>query len=142
MTMEKLKLCRLCVRWPACSGSPSGILLACFNQEEQTKLMYFPFLMATPSCRSEQLGERIFFRQRPCVMYKDNAFGNVVAETGRDCGTTVRLSDLSMLFQLCASRLKGEVRRTLEPSARPPAAADSERRHICTTCLFAESVGL
>ena len=38
--------------------------------------------------------------------------------------------------------LRGEVRRSPEPSARPSAAADSEERLICTTCLFAESVGL
>ena len=70
-------------------------------------------------------------------MYKDNAVGNVVAETGRDLvfGTRARLSDLSML-------LTGEVRRSPEPSARPSATADSEERQICTTCLFAESVGL
>ena len=69
-------------------------------------------------------------------MYKDNAVGNVVAETGRDLvfGTTARLSDLSM-------PLTGEVRRSPEPSARPSAAADSEERQLCT-CLFAESVGL
>ena len=68
-------------------------------------------------------------------MYNDNAVGNVVAETDRDLvfGTTARLRDLSM-------PLTGEVRR--EPSARPSAAADSEERQICTTCLFAESVGL
>ena len=60
----------------------------------------------------------------------------MVAETGSDLvfGTTARLSDLSM-------PLKGEVRRSPEPSARPSAAADSEERQICT-CLFAESVGL
>ena len=75
-------------------------------------------------------------------MYKDNAVGNVVAETGRDGGTTTRLGDLSMPFPLCASPLKGEVRRSPEQSARPSAAADSEERKICTTCLFAESVGL
>ena len=46
-----------------------------------------------------------------------------------------RLSDLSM-------PLTSEVRRSPEPSARPSPAADSEERHICTTCLFAESVGL
>ena len=46
-----------------------------------------------------------------------------------------RLSDLSM-------PLTGEVRRLPEPSARPSAAADSEERQICATCLFAESVGL
>ena len=34
------------------------------------------------------------------------------------------------------------VRRSPEPSARPSAAADSEERQICRTCLFAESVGL
>ena len=48
---------------------------------------------------------------------------------------TARLSDLSM-------PLKSEVRRSPEPSARPSAAANSEERQICTTCLFAESVGL
>ena len=79
---------------------------------------------------------RISFRKRPSAMYKDNAVGNVVAETGRDLvfGTTARLSDLSM-------PLTGEVRRSPEPSARPSAAVDSEERQICT-CLFAESVGL
>ena len=38
--------------------------------------------------------------------------------------------------------LTSEVRRSPEPSARPSAVADSEERQICTTCLFAESVGL
>ena len=77
-------------------------------------------------------------------MYTDNAVGHVVAETGRDGGTTTRLSDRSMPFPLCASPLKGEVQRSPEPSARPSAAADSEERQICTTCFFAEtqSVGL
>ena len=53
----------------------------------------------------------------PCAMYKDNAVGNVVAETGRDLvfGTTARLSDLSM-------PLKGQVRRSPEQSARQPIA--------------------
>ena len=51
-----------------------------------------------------------------------------------DC-CTARLSDLSV-------PLTGEVRRSPELSARPSAAADSEERQICTTCLFAESVGL
>ena len=36
----------------------------------------------------------------------------------------------------------GEVRRSPEPSARPSAAADSEERQICTTCLFAEPYGV
>ena len=38
--------------------------------------------------------------------------------------------------------LTSEVRRSPEPPARPSVAADSEERQICTTCLFAESVGL
>ena len=46
---------------------------------------------------------------------------------------TARLSDL---------QLTSEIRRSPEPSARPSAAADSEERQICTTCIFAESVGL
>ena len=60
---------------------------------------------------------RISFRKRPCAMYKGNAVGNVVAETGRDLvfRTTARLSDLSM-------PLKGEVRRSPEQSARQPIA--------------------
>ena len=52
-----------------------------------------------------------------CAMYKDNAVGNVVAETGRRLVfmTTARLSDLSM-------PLKGEVRRSPEQSAWQPIA--------------------
>ena len=38
--------------------------------------------------------------------------------------------------------LTSEVRRSPAPSARPSAAADSQERQICTTCLFAESFGL
>ena len=50
---------------------------------------------------------RISFRKRPCAMYKENAVGNVVAETSRDLvfGTTARLSYLSM-------PLTGEIRRS------------------------------
>ena len=53
-----------------------------------------------------------------CAMYKNNAVGNVVAETGRDFVfmTMTRLSDLSM-------PLKGEVRRSPERSARQPKAS-------------------
>ena len=47
---------------------------------------------------------------------------------------TARLSDL----QFNAVDKRGAP----EPSARPSAAADSEERQICTTCLFAKSVGL
>ena len=85
-------------------------------------------------CLSEQLGT---FCKRSWAMYKDNAVGNVVAETGRDLvfGATARLSDLSM-------PLTSEVGRSSEPSARPSATGDSEKRHICRTCLFADSVGL
>ena len=50
-----------------------------------------------------------------CAMYKDNAVGNVVAETGRDLVIAERLSDLSM-------PLKGEVRRSPEQSALQPIA--------------------
>ena len=52
---------------------------------------------------------RIYFRKRPSAMYKDNAVGNVVAETGRNLvfGTMARLRDLSM-------PLTGEVRRSPE----------------------------
>ena len=70
-----------------------------------------------------------------CAMYKDNAVRNVVAEMGRDLVfmITARLSDLSSM------PLKGEVRRS--PACTVCTAADCEERQICTTCLFAESVG-
>ena len=51
----------------------------------------------------------------------------MVAETGRDGGTTTRLSDFSMPFPL---PLKGEVRRSPKQSARP-------RQPIATSGKFA-----
>ena len=68
-------------------------------------------------------------------MHKDNAVGNVEAETGRDLVfiTAVRLSDLSM-------PLKGEVRRSSQQSARQPIA--SSGKFVSRTCLFAEGFGL
>ena len=80
-------------------------------------------------------------------MYKDNAVGNVVPETGRDIVfmITARLSDLSM-------PLKGEVRRSPVQSARQPIArsgkfvrrAYSRRALDCEkddglTCMYAFS---
>ena len=52
-----------------------------------------------------------------------------------DFGTALR-HDLAIFSSM---PLTGEVRRSPEPSARPSAAADSEERQICTTCLFTES---
>ena len=63
----------------------------------------------------------------------------MVAETGRDFRTTVLYGTTERSFNAVD---KPKVRRSPEPSARPSAAADSEERQICTTCLFAESVGL
>ena len=55
-----------------------------------------------------------------------------------DFGTTLRHA-----WAIFSSMpLTGEVRRSPEPSASPSAAADSEERQICTTCLFEESVRL
>ena len=80
-------------------------------------------------------------------MYKDNAVGNVVADTGRDLVfmITARLSDLSM-------PLKREVRRSPVQSARQPIArsgkfvrrAYSRRALDCEkddglTCMYAFS---
>ena len=64
-------------------------------------------------------------------MHKDNAVGNVEAETGRELVfmAAARLSDLSM-------PLKGEVRRSSEQSARQPIARS--RKFVSTTCLFAD----
>ena len=104
--------------------------------------MFISYSNSNGSAFENSLDGGISFRKRPCAMYKDNAVGNVVAVTGRDGGTTTRPSDLSMPFPLCASPFKGEVRRSPEQSARPSAAADSDERQICTTCLFAASIGL
>ena len=69
-----------------------------------------------------------------CAMYKDNVVRNVVAEMGRDLvfnnyGTTERSFHA---VERWGSTLTCTV----------CTAADSEERQICTTCLFAESVGL
>ena len=58
----------------------------------------------------------------------------------RSSGDGQRLWDYFTIFS--SMPLTSEVRRSPEPCARPSAAADSEERQICTTCLFAESVGL
>ena len=95
----------------------------------------FPFQMATVlTLRTAWIADILL--QASVRDVQRHAVGNVVAETRRDLvfGATARLSDLSM-------PLKGEVRRSPEPSARPLAAADSEEQQICTTCLIAESVG-
>ena len=136
--MEKLKLC---VRWSACRHPVACFKLHASSKKNRPSWLLFSFQMATVlPLRTTWIAD--FFRKRPCAMYKDNAVGNIMAETARDCGTTARRSDLSMPFPLCASPLKGEVRRSPEPSARSSTAADSEKRQICTTCLFADSVGL
>ena len=47
-----------------------------------------------------------------------------------------------MPFQLCASPLKGEVRPDSREQSARSEAADGEKRQICTTCSFANTVGL
>ena len=136
MTMGKWKLC---VRWSTCRKPPSSISLAFSARRIDQVDVYFLFGMAAVlALRTARIAVQYPFGSVPARCTKTcNAVGNVVAETGSDLvfGTTARLSDLSM-------PLAGEVRRSPEPSARPSAAADSEERQICTTCLFAESVGL
>ena len=69
----------------------SSISLACFKQEEYTKLMFISFSNGNGSALENSLDSgRISFRKCPCTMYKDNAVGNVVAEMGKDLvfGTT------------------------------------------------------
>ena len=47
--------------------------------------MFISFSNGSGSAFENSLNSgRISFRKRPCAMYKDNALGNVVAETGRD----------------------------------------------------------
>ena len=90
------------------SPEPSAKPSAGANSEERQ--------ICTACLFAERVGLCLCFLQS-CAMYKDNAVGNVVAETGRDLVfmTTARLSDLSM-------PLKGQVRRSPEQSARQPIA--------------------
>ena len=58
--------------------------------------MFISFSIGNGSAFENSLDSgRITFRKRPCALYKDNAVGNVVAETGRDLAfrTTARLGD-------------------------------------------------
>ena len=90
------------------SPEPSARLSAAADSEERQ--------ICTTCLFAESVGLCLCFLLS-CAMYKDNAVGNVVAETGRDLVfmITARLSDLSM-------PLKGEVRRSPEQSARQPIA--------------------
>ena len=69
-----------------------------------------------------------------CAMYRDNAVGNVAAETGRDLVymITARLSGLSMT-------LKGEVRRSPDQSAQQPISRSGK---FVQRAYQAEGVGL
>ena len=134
MTMGKWKLC---VRWSDCRGSPSSISLACFKQEEyRPSWCLFPFRMATVLPLRTAWKADIFSQASLRNVERQRCW-KLGSGDGQRLGDyfTARLSDLS-------TPLTSEVRRSPEPSARPSAAADSEERQICTTCLFAESVGL
>ena len=100
-----------------------------------------PLRMAWVADILSQASPRDVKRQRCCK--RGSGDGRRRAETGRDCGTMARQSDLPMPFKRHASPLKGEVRSSLDPSARPSAAADSENgKFVSTACLFTDSVGL
>ena len=90
------------------SPEPSARLSAAANSEERQ--------ICATCLFAESVGLCLCFLPS-CAMYKDNAVGNVVVDTGRDLVlmTTARLSDLSM-------PLKGEVRRSPEQSAQQPIA--------------------
>ena len=55
----------ICVCWSACRGSPSSIHLACFKQEEQTKLMYFSFSNGNSSAFENSLDSGFSFASVP-----------------------------------------------------------------------------
>ena len=93
-------------------------------------------------CLWEQLGLRISFRKRPCAMGKDNAVGNVVAETGRAVGTTLR-HDWA-IFQCCwlarfdahLNRLQGHRRQPIARSGKFGRRAYSRRALDCAYACF------
>ena len=92
------------------SPEPSARPSAAANREERQ--------ICTTCLLAESVGLCLCFLPSCAMyMYKDNAVGNVVAETGRDLVfmITARLSDLSM-------PLKGEVRCSPEQSAQQPIA--------------------
>ena len=135
MTMGKWKLC---VRWSASRESPSSISLACFKQEESTKLMFISFSNGTGSAFENSLDSGYPFASVLRDVQRQRCW-----KRGTCSGDGQRLWDYCTARLTDLSRpLSGKVRRSTEPSASPSAAADSEERKICTTCLFAESVGL
>ena len=67
------------------------------------------------------------FHKRPCTMYKDNAHGwKYGSGDGQRLGLRHDWAIFHIPFPHCGSSLKGEVRRSPGPSARPSAAANSE----------------
>ena len=109
--------------WDCCTARLSDLSVPLTGEVRRS-----PELSARPSAAADseerQSVRRAYSRRAldicflpSCAMHKDNAVGNVVAETGRDLVfmTSARLSDLS-------EPLKGEVRRSPEQSAWQPIA--------------------
>ena len=88
-------------------------------------------------CLWEQLGYRISFHKRPCALYKDNAVGNVVAETGRDFGITLRHDRATfqcrwqVRFDAHLNRLQGHRRQPIARSDKFVQRAYSRRALNC-----------
>ena len=95
MTMEKLELC---VRWPACRGSPSSMLQA--RRTDQVDV-YFLFKWQRFCQRTTWIADS--FRKRPCAMYKDNAVGNFIAETVRDWDYGATERSFNAVSTLCVA---------------------------------------
>ena len=116
-----------------------------------------PWINFTPDTQQVQAERFSFpFRMAPVLPFRTAWIANILSQASlRDvqrqpCWKRGTCSgDGQSLWDYCTARLcnlsmplTGEVRRSPEPPARPSAAADREERQICTTCFFAESIGL
>ena len=125
----------LCIRWSSCRGSPGSISLACFKQEELTKLLFISFSNANGFAFENSLDSGYPFVSVIVDVQRQGCWI-------RGSGNGQRLINLWDNSTTEQSFNAGEVRRSPELSARLSVAAKSENRQLCATCLFAESVGL
>ena len=108
---------------------------------DQVALTYFPFSNGNSSAFENRLDSGYSFASAPStktLLWRGSRNGRRRAETA---GQQHDFANYQCRFDLCLV-VKGEVRNSPERSARPSAAADSEKQQMCVACLFAESVGL
>ena len=135
MTMAKWKLC---VQWAACRGSPSSISLACFKQEEQTKLVFISFSNGTGSAFENSLDSGYPFASIParCTTLLERGTCSGDGPSLWDyCTARLSASDLSMPLTSevgrSPERLQGHRRQMIARSGKFVRRAYSRRVLDC-----------